>query len=36
MWAVYLINAIYGYINWTRMSRLRRIHKITPKSWKAP
>ncbi len=21
MWAVYLINAIYGYINWTKMSR---------------
>lgn len=20
MWAVYLINAIYGYINWTKMS----------------
>ena len=21
MWAVYLINAFYGYINWTKMSK---------------
>ena len=21
MWAVYLVNAVYGYINWSRMSK---------------